>query len=131
MGGSIGYYDEYLTDSKTKLYDQKMTVADQPNPPPGEFSVNNNLRQGYADYRPGMYYIAAFECLSKTPTYLTILKKNESELSNQRRQAAIQCLPNPTLGEEALMAMEKIRAGEWIPGLKFIEEFLTPDEERR
>jgi len=131
--GHIGYYDEYHSEAGTKLYDQKMTVADQPNPPPdSEFSTNNNLREGYADYKPGMLYIGVFEAELKTKTYLSILLEKQGQLSNARRGGMdIQCIPAPELGEEAKAAMEEIKSGNYVPGLYLVEDFLTEEEERR
>ena len=52
------YYDKwYSPDGHSVLYDQRRPVTDQPNPPPGPCSVNNNRPDGYADYRPGRYYL--------------------------------------------------------------------------
>ena len=53
------YYQEcYPKDgSNVKLYVQKRTVANLPNPPAGKWSVKNNRKEGYADYRVGMLYI--------------------------------------------------------------------------
>ena len=58
-GASISYYDEYHTaDGNVKLYAQRKTVSDQPNPPPGKYSVHHNRAEGYADYKVGYYYIS-------------------------------------------------------------------------
>jgi len=43
---------------RIKLYCQKKTVADRPNPPKqGRFSTANDRPEGYADYRPGRFYV--------------------------------------------------------------------------
>ena len=47
-----------LPPGKVMVYDQLKSVANQPNPPPGEHSVNNNRKDGYADYQVGQCYIA-------------------------------------------------------------------------
>eukprot|EP00501_MAST-03F_sp_TOSAG23-6_P002455 GSMAST32.ASY1.ANO1.2565.1 assembled CDS len=52
------YYDELWSPSGVKLYRQKCSVSDRPNPPPGVYSVHNNRPEGYADYRPGFFYIS-------------------------------------------------------------------------
>mmetsp|Transcript_104172 Transcript_104172/g.127277 ORF Transcript_104172/g.127277 Transcript_104172/m.127277 type:complete len:505 (+) Transcript_104172:3-1517(+) len=58
-GDSVAYYNEYYTsDKNVKLYEQLKTVRDQPNPPKGKYSVNNNRSNGYADYIVGKYYIS-------------------------------------------------------------------------
>mmetsp|Transcript_38906 Transcript_38906/g.61520 ORF Transcript_38906/g.61520 Transcript_38906/m.61520 type:complete len:635 (+) Transcript_38906:60-1964(+) len=54
------YYDEhYTSDGSVQAYEQKKTVADKPNPPPGLWSANHNRANGYADYQPGLVYVAA------------------------------------------------------------------------
>ena len=57
------YHEHYTSDSGVKLYDQFRTVRDQPNPPPGKYSCNNNRREGYADYRVGRLYISPDDIL--------------------------------------------------------------------
>jgi hypothetical protein len=54
----IGYYDIYYTKDKVKLYLQRMTVSNLPNPPKGRYSCNNNCPDGYANYRIGYCYIS-------------------------------------------------------------------------
>jgi hypothetical protein len=54
----IGYYDIYYTKDKVKLYLQRMTVNNLPNPPKGKYSVDNNCPDGYADYRIEYCYIS-------------------------------------------------------------------------
>jgi len=41
-----------------KLYEQFRGVCDEPNPPPGPYSVCCNRRDGYAPYLPGRFYIS-------------------------------------------------------------------------
>lgn len=53
----VGYYDEYRTSDGVKLYWQTVPVTNLPNPPKGKYSVNNNCKEGYADYKVGMAYI--------------------------------------------------------------------------
>ena len=61
------YYDERFTEDKLiMLYVQKRSVKGVPNPPrKGKLSVFNNRSEGYADYKPGMYYVSAFELRAK------------------------------------------------------------------
>ena len=61
---SHAYYDERFTkDNHVKAYEQRKTVRDKPNPPPGEWSANNDRHAtGYADYQPGYIYISA-DCI--------------------------------------------------------------------
>lgn len=61
---SHAYYDERFTrDNHVKAYEQRKTVRDKPNPPPGEWSASNGRYDtGYADYQPGYIYISA-DCL--------------------------------------------------------------------
>jgi hypothetical protein len=54
----IGYYDIYYTKDNVKLYLQRVSVNDLPNPPKGKYSVDNNCPSGYADYRVGYCYIS-------------------------------------------------------------------------
>jgi len=56
-----GRWFDHYTLGKTKLYAQKATVADRPNPPPGRFASQLNRIGGYADYKPGKTYIAINE----------------------------------------------------------------------
>ena len=56
------YYDEaYSANRSIKLYLQKKTVEDRPNPPAGIWSTRNYRKGGYADYKLGMVYMAAYE----------------------------------------------------------------------
>ena len=52
------YYDLYQTiEGHAKLYWQKKTVADKPNPAPGKDSTCQNRAEGYADYRVGFWCV--------------------------------------------------------------------------
>eukprot|EP00746_Dinoflagellata_sp_MGD_P018284 gnl/MRDRNA2_/MRDRNA2_142396_c0_seq1.p1 gnl/MRDRNA2_/MRDRNA2_142396_c0~~gnl/MRDRNA2_/MRDRNA2_142396_c0_seq1.p1 ORF type:complete len:266 (+),score=27.55 gnl/MRDRNA2_/MRDRNA2_142396_c0_seq1:98-895(+) len=52
------FFDEWYTiDGTLMLYAQKRLVTDKPNPPSGQWAVNNNRPEGYADYRIGKYYV--------------------------------------------------------------------------
>ena len=54
------FYDEAFTeDGLTMLYVQKRPVRSRPNPPMGQWSVENHRPEGYADYRVGKIYVAA------------------------------------------------------------------------
>lgn len=56
----ISFYDELWTcDGSTMLYAQKRPVLNKPNPPCGPFAVQNNRREGYANYLGGKYYLSA------------------------------------------------------------------------
>jgi len=52
------HFEHRNADASVKLYDQFKSVGDQPNPPPGQFAVQCNRADGYADYRPGCVYMA-------------------------------------------------------------------------
>ena len=53
------YYDEaYTKTGGIKLYIQKKTVAEKPNPPPGVWSAMNDRKEGYADYKRGLVYVS-------------------------------------------------------------------------
>lgn len=54
------YFDDcYTEDCLTKLYYQKRTVKNKPNPPKGDWAVQNNCKEGYANYVIGKLYLAA------------------------------------------------------------------------
>ena len=58
--GQRAFYDEsYHWTRNLMVYRQKRSVRGQPNPPAGPWSVRNHRREGYADYRSGLCYIAA------------------------------------------------------------------------
>jgi len=64
LKGPGRHYHEHRTkdreaEGSVQLYDQFNTVADEPNPPPGPKSQDNNRKEGYADYRPGVFYMPA------------------------------------------------------------------------
>lgn len=64
LKGPARHYHEHCAFTATgaveiKLYDQFRGVEDEPNPPPGDFSVSNNRREGYAPYRAGVLYLSA------------------------------------------------------------------------
>ena len=68
------------------LYEQKKSVKNVPNPPrKGAFSVFNNRSEGYADYKPGMYYISVLN-LKVAKEEATVAKEGtrESELKKGR-----------------------------------------------
>ena len=57
------YYDLYKSKTTaTELYRQTRTVADRPNPPRGRDSARRDRREGYADYRVGLWYVSP-KCL--------------------------------------------------------------------
>ena len=62
------YYDERFTeDQHVMAYEQRKTVRDKPNPPPGPWSASlNRVDTGYADYQPGYVYVSA-DCLDVLP----------------------------------------------------------------
>jgi hypothetical protein len=56
----LHYNEHHSVGASAQLYDQKKTVASQPNPPRGKRSCHNNRSEGYADYRPGKGYISCW-----------------------------------------------------------------------
>jgi hypothetical protein len=56
----IGYYDKFFPRDETyiMMYGQRRTVENLPNPPKGKRSFNGNRKEGYADYKVGMFYIS-------------------------------------------------------------------------
>lgn len=59
------YGERYTIDEEVKLYEQKKSVRGVQNPPKGKLSVKNNRAEGYADYKPGMYYISTGQLKSE------------------------------------------------------------------
>lgn len=59
----IGYFDTYYPrdGSGIKVYGQRMSVKNLPNPPKGKRTFRGNRKEGYADYKIGMYYISPWE----------------------------------------------------------------------
>jgi hypothetical protein len=62
------YHEHHVTVAATAefpnaipvmVYDQFRDVGDEPNPPPGEWSYDNNRAAGYAPYVPGRLYLSA------------------------------------------------------------------------
>ncbi|CAD7936400.1 unnamed protein product [Amoebophrya sp. A120] len=54
------YYDEYYAKNKIMLYAQKKFVTNKKSPPKtGQYSTDNQRPEGYANYVPGCFYIAA------------------------------------------------------------------------
>jgi len=55
---------KYTEDKSVKVYVQKKTVAERPNPPPNSrYRDIRNRNQGYADYKVGKYYFSPDEVL--------------------------------------------------------------------
>ena len=73
--GSYSWYDEARPrdGSNILLYIQKRDVKMLHNPPAGKYSVRNNRRDGYADYKVGMYYISPDQILTTPPQIANIL----------------------------------------------------------
>jgi hypothetical protein len=53
------WFDSYYTRCNTQLYKQKQRVLSRDPPQTGAWFANNNRLGGYANYAPGMWYIAA------------------------------------------------------------------------
>jgi hypothetical protein len=75
----IGYFNKFYPrdGSGIMMYAQRMSVNKLPNPPKGKFSFRGNRKEGYADYRVGMYYISPWL------KHLKIIK-NGIVLNNQK-----------------------------------------------
>ena len=65
------------------LYVQKKSVRGVQNPPKGELSVKNNRAEGYADYKPGMYYISTSQLNSKEIKINANFAKESSTKANR------------------------------------------------
>lgn len=59
--GGMGYYDKFYTEDRVLVYKQRVSVEKLPNPPKGKHSVNNNCKEGYADYKIGQYYVSVYD----------------------------------------------------------------------
>jgi len=59
----IGYFDKFYPrdESRILMYAQRRTVEKLPNPPKGKRSFRGNRKEGYADYKVGMFYISPWE----------------------------------------------------------------------
>lgn len=111
---SHAYYDERWTpDNHVKAYEQRRTVHNRPNPPPGEWSVNNNRYDtGYADYQPGFIYISA-DCLgiSGVPSVPSRPPTSPMRQTFRRRQrgGGKAPKPQPTKASEIQTAHAKLK----------------------
>ncbi|CAE7721289.1 unnamed protein product [Symbiodinium pilosum] len=117
---SHAYYDERFTeDQHVKAYEQRKTVRDKPNPPPGPWSASHNrFDTGYADYQPGYVYVSAA---------IPQMNKLVRTLSHTTRASSVYRLESgPTS-----------RNGQWISGVlplvksklvTAIGFFFSPDE---
>jgi len=78
------FFDECWTaDMVTMLYAQKRHVTNKPNPPSGEWAVQNNRPEGYANYLVGRYYLA---CEVGT---IAVRFSAESAAARRRRKKAL------------------------------------------
>lgn len=61
------YYEwlEPTDNSEIKVYAQKRTVHNLPNPPHGGYK--GNRVEGYADYKVGMFYVDPYDLINYTP----------------------------------------------------------------
>eukprot|EP01084_Bolivina_argentea_P069413 126300_1 len=91
-GDSVAYYDEFYNsdDKNVKLYAQRKTVSDQPNPPSGKYSVHHNRSEGYADYKIGMYYISPDDLYinnnnNQISSYLYLLSMHNIDRNKQQK----------------------------------------------
>ena len=185
-GDSVAYYNEFYSvggDKSVKLYAQKKTVCDQPNPPKGKYSQNHNRSEGYADYKVGFFYISPDDlCVNcndnRICPYLYLLtmhrrdnskkqamrNKNISKASsskqfqpkfkfneqNTRKEAkkrevseekqmrsvydpkilSIEIVEAPKINtREGKRVINACLSGEYIPGLIYIDDFISEKEE--
>jgi len=56
----VGYFDQYFPrdGSGILMYAQRVSVKNLPNPPKGRWTFRGNRKEGYADYKVGMFYIS-------------------------------------------------------------------------
>jgi len=59
----IGYFDKFYPRDETPImmYGQRRTVENMPSPPKGKRTFKGNRKEGYADYKVGMFYISPWE----------------------------------------------------------------------
>jgi hypothetical protein len=74
--------------NKLKLYDQFRGVEDEPNPPSGPSSANNNRPEGYADYRPGRLYVSCLE-VTDVESSGAVLPSSVLPLPNPNKQVIL------------------------------------------
>ena len=103
----IAYYDEFYNDEQdknVKVYAQRKTVHDQPNPPQGKYSVNHNRSEGYADYKIGAYYVSPDDLWIDTNDnehcpylYLLMMQNKDRNRKQQLRHKNISRASSSTL----------------------------------
>lgn len=79
----IGYYDKFYPRDETRIlmYAQRRTVENLPNPPKGVRSFRGNRKEGYADYKVGMFYISPWEKNLKIVRNGILLNNQKNALS--------------------------------------------------
>jgi len=79
----IGYFDKYITRGSPSImmYGQRQSVNKLPNPPKGKRSFRGNRKEGYADYKVGMYYISPWEKNLKIVKNGVVLNNHKCSLS--------------------------------------------------
>lgn len=101
------YYDEYFTSQSyaiwkarwerwdpkpcqglLMLYDQHKTVEDRPWAPSASVKPHPARDNGYADYRPGYYYVSANRAVIATEKSLTIPEKDSSHIAADEAASA-------------------------------------------
>jgi hypothetical protein len=80
----LGYYDKFYPrdESRILMYAQRKTVEKLPNPPKGKRSFRGNRKEGYADYKVGMFYISPWEKNLKIIKNGIVLNNQRSSLSD-------------------------------------------------
>mmetsp|Transcript_45544 Transcript_45544/g.106495 ORF Transcript_45544/g.106495 Transcript_45544/m.106495 type:complete len:346 (+) Transcript_45544:73-1110(+) len=58
LKGPQRHYHEHKAGA-LQIYEQFRSVQDEPSPPPGQWACDNKRPEGYADYRPGRFYVEA------------------------------------------------------------------------
>jgi len=79
----VGYYDKFYPRDETNilLYGQRRNVTKLPNPPRGKRSFRGNRKEGYADYKVGMFYISPWEKHLKIVNSGVVINNQKSALS--------------------------------------------------
>jgi len=129
------YFDECFTeDCVTMLYYQKRTVRNKPNPPQGDNSVCNNLKEGYANYVIGKLYLAAEAaalavCCSRISARQ---RKRAGKKKNGLYDEETGKLKKPGLKARIVAALESaLESGELAEAISKIAAEKAEEEERK
>jgi len=109
------FYDERFTkDGKIMLYVQKKSVKNVPNPPrKGYFSSFNNRAEGYADYKPGKFYVSALDLQIKVKPAEDPEKQNVDQTAATATSARVKKSQRKDMKQ---ISNRAIGTSNWQPG---------------